>query len=162
LGFERIVVRGGISLVDVAGLVFGAAKIEDALGQGRLAGVHVSDDADIPQILEHDTLKKQKTPGGWLPSFPALVGFYIIGNKKSDFAALRPPSGGVNPLRKAFHHIFIFCSGGLRPPLRLLAGCWIKERTIRFLERLGVRLQIFQAFILTKRRVWSRGMLWQV
>src|SRR5439155_25537431 len=52
-------VGGGVAVIDVAGDVLGAAVIEDALGGGGLASVHVRDDADIANFVEH----------GWVRSF---------------------------------------------------------------------------------------------
>ena len=52
--FEWIEVGGGIPLVHVAGFVFGAAEIEDALRGGGLACIHVGNNADIPHFVEHD------------------------------------------------------------------------------------------------------------
>src|SRR5205807_2376208 len=46
-------VRGGIALIDVAGLVLGPAEVEDALGRGGFARVDVRDDADVANVLEH-------------------------------------------------------------------------------------------------------------
>src|SRR5204862_230183 len=50
---QRIEVGGGVALVDVAGLVLGAAEVEDALGRGGLARVDVRDDADVANGVEH-------------------------------------------------------------------------------------------------------------
>src|SRR5262249_48773757 len=63
LRFDRIIVGCGIALIVVAGFMFGAAEIEDALGQSGLARVHVSDNSDVSQLLEHGPAsKKQKSP----------------------------------------------------------------------------------------------------
>ena len=51
--FEGIEVGGGVAVVDVAGLVLGAAEVENAFGGGGFAGVHVCDDADIAKFFEH-------------------------------------------------------------------------------------------------------------
>src|SRR5207248_11561541 len=60
LGFELVVVGGGVALVHVADLVLGTAEIEDALRQRGFARVNVSDDADVPKFFEHGTWPKQK------------------------------------------------------------------------------------------------------
>jgi len=39
--------------IDVARLVLGAGVVEDALRRGGFPGVHVSDDANVPQFLDH-------------------------------------------------------------------------------------------------------------
>ncbi len=48
-----IEVGGGVAVIDVAGLVLGAAEIEDALGGRGFARVHVGDDADVSNVFEH-------------------------------------------------------------------------------------------------------------
>ena len=59
-GFQRIVVGRGVAFIDVAAFVLGAAEIKDALGQGGLAGIHVSDNTDVSQLLEHVPASKNK------------------------------------------------------------------------------------------------------
>ena len=51
---QRIEVGGGVAVIDVADLVLGAAEVEDALRGRGLAGVHVGDDADVAQFVEHN------------------------------------------------------------------------------------------------------------
>ena len=51
--FERVEVGGGVAVVHVADLVLGAAEVQNPLRRGGLAGVHVSDDADIAQVFKH-------------------------------------------------------------------------------------------------------------
>ena len=60
--FERIEVRGGVAVIDVAGLVLGTAKVEDPLCGGGLAGVHVGDDADIAKFFEHGYSSNKTKP----------------------------------------------------------------------------------------------------
>src|SRR5262249_8590437 len=50
---QGVEVGGGVALIDVARLVLAAAEVEDALGGGGLAGVHVGNDADVAQLVEH-------------------------------------------------------------------------------------------------------------
>ena len=50
---QGVEVRGGVALIDIAGLVLAAAEIEDALRGGGFARVHVCDDADVAQFVEH-------------------------------------------------------------------------------------------------------------
>src|SRR5262249_2962406 len=53
LPLERVEVGGGVAGVDVADLVLGPAVVEDALGGRGLARVHVGEDADVSQFVEH-------------------------------------------------------------------------------------------------------------
>ena len=68
--FQRIEVGGGVAVIDVAGLVLGAAEIEDALRGGGFAGVHVGDDADVAKFFEHGwwSIKTKNRTIGWVPS----------------------------------------------------------------------------------------------
>src|SRR5205085_1967414 len=84
LGLKRIVVGRGIAFIHVARFVLRPAKVENALGQRGFARVHVGDDADVAQFVEHELwsvasdqtrgtpLQKTKTAAGWKPgSSPA-------------------------------------------------------------------------------------------
>src|SRR5262249_15479350 len=51
--FERIEVGGGVAFIDIACLVLRTAEVEDTLGGRGLARIHVSDDADVANVLEH-------------------------------------------------------------------------------------------------------------
>src|SRR5262249_13792872 len=66
--FERVEVGCSVAFVDVAGLVFGAAEVQNPLGGRRLARVHVSDDADVTHFVEHVHLpSRRRTPAAAPP-----------------------------------------------------------------------------------------------
>src|SRR5262249_56087760 len=50
---QRVEVGSGVALVHVADFVLGAAEVENALRGRGFAGVHVGDDANVPQVFEH-------------------------------------------------------------------------------------------------------------
>ena len=53
LALERVEVRSGIAVVDVADFVFGAAVIQNPLGGSRFPRIHVGHDSDIAYVIEH-------------------------------------------------------------------------------------------------------------
>ena len=63
--FQRIEVGGGIAVIDVAGLVLGAAEVEDALGRRGFARVHVRDDADVAQFCRACLVTQKTIKDGW-------------------------------------------------------------------------------------------------
>jgi hypothetical protein len=54
----------GVARVDIADFVDATGVEQDPLGQGGLAGVHVSDDADVPQFVEHGPILQYNNSSG--------------------------------------------------------------------------------------------------
>src|SRR5262249_38756989 len=111
--FERVEVGRGRTVIDVAGLVLGAAEVEDSLGGRGFARVHVSDDADVTQFVEHGVKSKvqrmvdltfgfrlspqKKQTGRELSSFRQLLVRFA---KYLDDRGLRRVSGFGTPSRR--------------------------------------------------------------
>jgi len=52
--FQRVEVRGGVAVIDIARFVLGASKVQNPLRRGGFTSVHVSNDANVAEIFEHD------------------------------------------------------------------------------------------------------------
>ena len=83
--FERVEVGGGVAFIDIAGLVLGAAEVQDALRGGGLAGVHVRDDANVTNSVEHDSCPSRAQAAR--PAPPQNQQRRLAGNPRSSFVS---------------------------------------------------------------------------